>query len=422
MCFLRDLSAESALATLEESLPYRDWIVGVGLDSDEKGNPPVKFRDVFARARDEGYRLTMHCDVDQEDSVGHIWQCLDEIGVERIDHGVNSLEDPALVREIEAPRARPDRLPDLERLRRRRPQGARAEDDARPRDARDRQLGRSRLLPRLREREPGRRAGGGRDDARGGRSSSPGTRSRSPGSTRTSARSTSRGSTPTPRGSTLSLNPGVWRAGNPPRNMLVAAREGKSPRAATGPAASTREEKTLALTIGDTAPDFEAETSEGPIHFHDWLGDSWAVLFSHPKDFTPVCTTELGYMAKIKPEFDRRGVKIIGLSVDPAADHDRWAVGHRGDAGHEAELPDHRRRRLRDLEGLRDARSRRLGRPARPHRGRQPDGPQRLRDRARQEDQARARLPDDDRPQLRRGAARDRLAPAHREAPASRRR
>jgi adenine deaminase len=102
MCFLRDLSAESALATLEESLPYSDWIVGVGLDSDEKGNPPVKFRDVFSLARAEGFRLTMHCDVDQEDSVGHIWQCLDEIGVERIDHGVNSLEDPALVREIEA--------------------------------------------------------------------------------------------------------------------------------------------------------------------------------------------------------------------------------------------------------------------------------------------------------------------------------
>ena len=72
MCFLRDLTADSALATLEESLPYRDWILGVGLDSDERGNPPVKFRDVFARARDEGFRLTMHCDVDQEDSVGHI--------------------------------------------------------------------------------------------------------------------------------------------------------------------------------------------------------------------------------------------------------------------------------------------------------------------------------------------------------------
>jgi adenosine deaminase len=102
MCFLRDLTAVSALETLEQSLPYRDWILGVGLDSDERGNPPVKFKDVFARARDEGYRLTMHCDVDQQDSVSHIWQCLDEIGVERIDHGVNSLEDAALVREIEA--------------------------------------------------------------------------------------------------------------------------------------------------------------------------------------------------------------------------------------------------------------------------------------------------------------------------------
>jgi thioredoxin-dependent peroxiredoxin len=80
----------------------------------------------------------------------------------------------------------------------------------------------------------------------------------------------------------------------------------------------------MALQIGDTAPDFEAETTEGKIHFHDWIGDSWAVLFSHPKDFTPVCTTELGYMAKIKPEFDRRGVKIVGLSVDPVEDTQRW--------------------------------------------------------------------------------------------------
>ena len=81
----------------------------------------------------------------------------------------------------------------------------------------------------------------------------------------------------------------------------------------------------MGLQLGDTAPDFEAETTEGTIHFHDWIGDSWAVLFSHPKDFTPVCTTELGYMAQIKPEFDRRGVKIIGLSVDPTGDHERWA-------------------------------------------------------------------------------------------------
>ena len=84
--------------------------------------------------------------------------------------------------------------------------------------------------------------------------------------------------------------------------------------------------KTMPLTIGDTAPDFEAETSEGPIRFYDWLGDSWGVLFSHPKDFTPICTTELGYMAKIKPEFDLRGVKIIGLSVDSTGDHERWAA------------------------------------------------------------------------------------------------
>ena len=81
----------------------------------------------------------------------------------------------------------------------------------------------------------------------------------------------------------------------------------------------------MSLQIGDTAPDFEAETTQGRIRFHDWIGDSWAVLFSHPKDFTPVCTTELGYMAKIKPEFDKRNTKIIGLSVDPVGKHEQWA-------------------------------------------------------------------------------------------------
>ena len=82
----------------------------------------------------------------------------------------------------------------------------------------------------------------------------------------------------------------------------------------------------MALQLGDIAPDFEADTTEGRINFHDWIGDSWAVLFSHPKDFTPICTTELGYMARIKPDFDSRGVKIIGLSVDPLDKHAAWSA------------------------------------------------------------------------------------------------
>ena len=95
----------------------------------------------------------------------------------------------------------------------------------------------------------------------------------------------------------------------------------------------------MTLRIGDTAPDFEADTTEGRIRFHEWIGDSWAVLFSHPKDFTPVCTTELGYMAKLKPEFDKRNVKIIGLSVDPVSNHERWANDIKETQGHAPNYP-----------------------------------------------------------------------------------
>ncbi len=95
----------------------------------------------------------------------------------------------------------------------------------------------------------------------------------------------------------------------------------------------------MALRIGDTAPDFQAETTEGTISFHDWIGDGWAVLFSHPKDFTPVCTTELGYMAKLKPEFDKRNTKIIGLSVDPVENHAKWSKDIEASQGHAPNYP-----------------------------------------------------------------------------------
>ena len=176
----------------------------------------------------------------------------------------------------------------------------------------------------------------------------------------------------------------------------------------------------MALQIGDTAPDFEAETTEGRIRFHDWIGDSWAVLFSHPRDFTPVCTTELGYMAKIKPEFDRRNVKIIGLSVDPVDNHAKWAQDIEETQGQAPNYPmiGDADFNVSKLYGMLPAST--SGDPDRAHAGRQPDGPQRLRHRPGQEDQAHPRLSDDDGSQLRRGAAGDRLAAADRQATRSR--
>src|ERR1700688_2203452 len=95
----------------------------------------------------------------------------------------------------------------------------------------------------------------------------------------------------------------------------------------------------MGLSIGDVAPDFETETTDGPIRFHDWIGDSWALLFSHPKDFTPVCTTELGYMAKLKPEFDKRNTKLIGLSVDPIDKHAKWSEDIKETQGYAPNYP-----------------------------------------------------------------------------------
>ena len=154
----------------------------------------------------------------------------------------------------------------------------------------------------------------------------------------------------------------------------------------------------MTLAINDTAPDFEAETTEGKIRFHEWIGEKWAVLFSHPKDFTPVCTTELGYMAKIKPEFDNRGVKIIGLSVDPVDRHAGWAADIKETQGFAPNYPMIADVDFNVAQALRDAAGSRVGRPDQAHRGRQPNRAQCFRHWSRQESEAHSGLSDDYRP------------------------
>ena len=165
----------------------------------------------------------------------------------------------------------------------------------------------------------------------------------------------------------------------------------------------------MSLRINDTAPDFTAATTSGTIRFHEWIGDGWAILFSHPKDFTPVCTTELGYMAGIEPEFTRRNCKLIGLSVDPVDNHARWAKDIEETQGHLPRYPMIGDTELAVAKLYNMLPADEPGTVRGSHRGHQRHGALGLRHRPRQEDQADDDLPDDHRPQLRRDPARARL-------------
>ncbi len=172
----------------------------------------------------------------------------------------------------------------------------------------------------------------------------------------------------------------------------------------------------MALRINDTAPNFTAQTTHGPIDFHHWIDDNWAILFSHPKDFTPVCTTELGYMAKIEPEFTRRNAKLIGLSVDPVDSHSRWLGDIEETQGANVNYPiiadsDLKVSKLYNMLPAEEPGTSEGRTP-----GDEPDRALGLRHRPRQENQTHADLPDDHGPQFRRDSAGARLDAAHRQA------